>query len=230
MQQLPLDLIQAPAPSLDNFVVGPNAEALDVITLIASGQAPARIVFLSGPAGSGKTHLLQALASLPDCGQFDQSPPAPAEPLKTLWVADNISSLPENRLQDLFNLINALRSEPNSCLVAADMQRAAQLTIREDLRTRLASGLVIGLELLSDEQKAHALGQYAQARGLNAADNVLTWLLTHQDRDIRHLMAYLDAVDRYALQNRRQLTLPLLREFERKHRSDPAADKIETQS
>ena len=64
MKQLLLD-IQPPArPSLENFVVGRNAEALHHLLLAAAGSSEARFIYLWGPAGSGKSHLLQACADL----------------------------------------------------------------------------------------------------------------------------------------------------------------------
>jgi len=122
----------------------------------------------------------------------------------------------------LFNQINLLRSRTDSCLIVELRDAPGTLSMRDDLRTRLASGLVVTLSLLSDEDKALALQQHAKARGLKADEKVLDWLLTFQDRDIRHLMAYLDAVDRYALQNRRPLSVSLLREFERNQQRGPA--------
>jgi len=189
MQQLPLDLIQVPPPTLDNYVVGPNAQAVSTIEQIARGNPPAKIVVLCGPPGSGKTHLLNALLARDDTLLASTSALMDAQDQAyRIWLADD----------------------------------PATLSLREDLRTRLASGLLISLGLLSDDDKAVALQQHANARGLKADQKVLDWLLTFQDRDIRHLMAYLDAVDRYALQNRRPLSVALLREFERNQQRSPA--------
>ncbi|RZJ10529.1 MAG: DnaA regulatory inactivator Hda, partial [Rubrivivax sp.] len=59
MRQIPLALLAPPAPSFDNFLPGGNAEALAYLNGLAPGDAP---VLLWGSTGSGKTHLLQALA------------------------------------------------------------------------------------------------------------------------------------------------------------------------
>jgi DnaA family protein len=139
-----------------------------------------------------------------------------------IWVAEDPDQASENEQQQLFNQINLLRARTDSCLIVSLRDAPATLSMREDLRTRLASGLLLSLSLLSDQEKALALQQYANARGLKADQRVLDWLLTFQDRDIRHLMAYLDAVDRYALQNRRPLSVALLREFERNQQRGPA--------
>jgi DnaA family protein len=223
MQQLPLDLIQTPPPTLDNYVIGPNAQAVSTVRQIAAGNPPAKIVVLCGPPGSGRSHLLNALLSREDALLASNSALTDAhDDAYRIWVAKDPDLASEAEQQQLFNQINLLRTRTDSCLLVGLRSAPATLVLREDLRTRLASGLLVSLSLLSDKEKALALQQHASARGLKADQKVLDWLLTFQDRDIRHLMAYLDAVDRYALQSRRPLSVALLREFERNHQRGPA--------
>lgn len=222
MHQLPLGLKLAPAPSLDNFVIGDNQEVFNTVEQIANGKRPARILMLSGPPGSGKTHLLSCLELLPETARLSDNNngfhlPASA----TLFTADDITDWSGPGQHQLFNLINLLRDKDDSIIVASSRERPSRMQLREDLRTRLASGLALGLRPLNDEDKATTLRQHAQARGLRADDSVIHWLLTHQDRDIRSLIAYLDALDQYGLQTRRRLTLALVREFDRIQRAEP---------
>ncbi|HSO05843.1 MAG TPA: DnaA/Hda family protein, partial [Pelomicrobium sp.] len=58
--QLLLELLPPPAPAFDNFVAGANAEVLHALEAVGSGAAAEPIVFLWGPPGSGRSHLLQA--------------------------------------------------------------------------------------------------------------------------------------------------------------------------
>jgi DnaA family protein len=85
------------------------------------------------------------------------------------------------------------------------------MPLREDLRTRLGWDLVCRLDLLPDTDKLAALSTQAAERGLHLAPEILNWMLTHYERDMRHLAALIDALDRYSLATRRPLTLPLLR-------------------
>ena len=58
MQQLLLELAPPPPPTLDNFSPGKNGAALKALReALEDGE---RFVFLWGPGGSGKTHLLRA--------------------------------------------------------------------------------------------------------------------------------------------------------------------------
>lgn len=219
MQQLTLDILQTAAPSLDNFVTGPNAEAVAIARSIVGGDIPAPTVLLWGAPGSGKSHLLESVAAetrlahrrlMP--GQADSfSPPEGAAVL----LADDIEQWADEPLHRFFHLLNLLRPRHDVVVLVSAQQPPAGLAIREDLRTRLAAGLVIGIALLSDAEKAEALQQHALAQGHKDIQAVSKWLLEHQARDIRALVGYLDALDRFALQTRRPLTLRLLHEFER---------------
>ena len=60
MQQIPLPIGPVAAPSFDSFVPGANASAVQHLRSLAMPAAP---VYLWGPPGSGKTHLLRALAA-----------------------------------------------------------------------------------------------------------------------------------------------------------------------
>jgi len=60
MKQLPLAISPLPATDFEQFVVGPNAHAVQHLRSLRGAGAP---VFLWGPAGCGKTRLLQALAA-----------------------------------------------------------------------------------------------------------------------------------------------------------------------
>lgn len=220
MQQLPLGLTRPPEPTLDNFVVGNNAEVVSTVRAIANGQFPARIVLISGPPGSGKSHLLSSLLGMPNAISLPETDIfSGSNPESAIVTADDVTDWSNANQHRLFNLINLLRDRPDSLIIASSRERPSRMQIRDDLRTRLASGLVLGLQLLNDDDKAQTLLQHASERGLNPDPAVINWLLTHKDRDIRSLIAYLDALDRYALQTRRRLSLPLLREFEIEQRA-----------
>src|SRR5215831_5756449 len=59
MKQLPLPIVAPATARFDTFVAGANAAALQHLQQMPAVCPP---VFLWGPAGSGKTHLLHALA------------------------------------------------------------------------------------------------------------------------------------------------------------------------
>jgi DnaA family protein len=195
MRQLPLDISPAAQPSLDNYVAGVNAEALERVRELATGRLPESIIYLWGEPGSGRTHLLRGAARLD-----------PA-----LVIADDVESLDAQAQQALFNSINAAREGNVPVLAAGDAPPAA-LSLREDLRTRLGWGLVYQLRPLSDVEKVTHLHNEAARRGLRLTEDVVRYLLHHLPRDIGSLNCVLDRLDRHALAAQRQVTLPLVRD------------------
>ena len=201
MQQLVLDIGPPAAPAFDNFVAGPNAEALARVRSLAEGNLREAIVYLWGDPGSGRTHLLRAAAR--------------ANP--QLVIADDVERLEPAAQQQLFAAINAAR-DGSAPVLAAGPRSPAGLALREDLRTRLAWGLVYQLRPLSDAEKAEHLRAEAKRRGLRLSQEVVGYLLTRFPRDLPSLNGVLDALDRYSLAAKRPVTLPLVREALEKNR------------
>lgn len=204
-----VDLLQPLTPSLDNFVVGRNLEALDALRRASRGAAPDRIIYLWGETGCGRTHLLSALAAAPQAYRWTSgtAPDAPG-----LALVDDVDQLDAAAQIALFNRLNAVRTHQDAGCVIAGPSPPALLALREDLRTRLAWGLVYQLHALSDAEKADALAAHAASRGVPLAPEVIPYLLHHLARDMRTLMAALDALDAYALARKRPLTLQLAKE------------------
>lgn len=200
MKQLLLDIQPAAEPALANFVVGQNAEALNSLTLACQGSPEARFIYLWGPAGSGKTHLLQACAS---AARLQDVP---------LIIADDVHTLSEDDQIALFDAFNQLRAGGGT-LISSGIASPMQMGLRDDLATRLAWGLVYQLHPLSDTEKAEALRQHAAERGMKLPDEVLDYCLRHLRRDLPTLMATLDALDEWSLTYKRPVTLPLLKQL-----------------
>lgn len=200
MQQLLLDIKPAMAPTFDNYVVGRNSEVLHSLRQAAGGSEAVRFVYLWGPTGSGKTHLLLACANW-----------AHAQGV-VLLTADDVQSYDAAQQITLFHTFNQLREE-GGALVASGDAPPMQLGLREDLATRLCWGLVYQLHPLSDEEKIDALRVHAHSRGMRLPDEVMDYCLCHLRRDLPSLLAILDALDEWSLTTKRPVTLPLLRQL-----------------
>jgi DnaA family protein len=216
MSQLLLDLRPKQAPSLDNFVAGANAELLARLRGLAEADS-FDAVYLWGPPGSGKSHLLAATVRLADrrralthlqAAQIGEEIPAPPG---GLVVIDDVQHLAETAQIALFRLFNAARVVGLAILLSGDTA-PAQLRLREDLRTRIGQSLIFEVKPLTDEEKSAALRRHALLRGMRMDDGLVDYLLRHGRRDLPSLMAVLDGLDRATLERKRHATLPLLRE------------------
>ena len=189
-----------------------------------------RWIYWWGAPGSGRSHLLRALmhaaqnASLSYYYLSNDDPSAwvkleaelPQQlkaVIPTAIAVDDVDLLDERLSSALFRVLNAARDSQHLYVFMAGSDAPANLKLRDDLRTRLAWGLVFQTHLLSDHEKIQALEQAASDRGLVLSPDVMPWLLSRFYRDMPNLMALLDALDAYSLETKRAVTLPLVREL-----------------
>lgn len=216
MRQIPLAIAQPPQRSFENYLAGENRAALEHLTRLGPRSAP---VYLWGPAGSGKTHLLLALAAAWQ-GRGDRvawfaptvSLPWLFDERACLVVFDDCEAFDPSQQHAAFTLF-VQASAIGVPVVAAGALPPVDLPLREDLRTRLGWGLVFALQPLAEHEARAVLRREADARGIRLADEVLDYLLTRFARDLTQLMALLDRLDEFALANRRAVTVPLLRKM-----------------
>ena len=194
MKQLLLDIQPAAPQTLDNFIVGHNAEALVNIKALLAEATDASFIYCWGPAGSGKTHLLNAAQA------------------SGAHVADNVHLLDNNAQIALFDTYNQLKASGGK-LVTAGLHAPTQMGLRDDLATRLAWGLVYQLHPLTDTEKAEVLKSHATERGMNLPDEVIAYCLRHLRRDLPNLMAILDALDEWSLTEKKPVTVPMLKKL-----------------
>jgi len=190
MRQLALKISPPPQPTLDNFVPGANAELLAQLRDFVSGVLPDNILYIWGEAGSGKSHLLRACAAL--------------------HAVDDVETLDEASQIALFNAINEARQSGGKVLAAGNAPPPL-LPLREDLKSRLAWGLVYHVKPLTDDERATYLRAEAGRRGMRVPDEVISYLLTHVRRDLPTLVAILDEVDRASLEKKHPITVPLVK-------------------
>ncbi|HYH42713.1 MAG TPA: DnaA regulatory inactivator Hda [Burkholderiales bacterium] len=219
MKQLAFDFVTPPRPTLDNFIVGRNAEVLERLRTVAANPGGERFVYLWAPPASGRTHLLRGtLAALEPRGsrvtylETDEDLLGADAAAIDAAAVDDVDRLGGSAQIALFNLYNALR-EKGGTLIAAGNKPPSGLTLRADVVTRLAWGLVYEVHALSDAEKAQALAEHATSLDFALQPDAIRYLLTHTRRDMRTLIATVEALDRYSLEAKRPVTLALLREL-----------------
>ena len=219
MKQIPLAIGVATRRSFENFLPGANGPAIAHLQALGAPGRHWAPVYLWGSSGSGKSHLLEALVDQGDqqglrAGWFDARDPAPW-PFDEAWaliVIDACDGLDADQQHAAFALFveAAARGVP---VAAAGRVPPVDLPLREDLRTRLAWGHVFAIHPLAEPEVRAALRREADRRGVFLSDDVMDYLLTHFERDLKHLMAQLDRLDTFSLVTKRAITVPLLKQM-----------------
>ena len=228
MTQLLLDLEPPRKPRFDNFIAGRNAEAVAAVRRLCSATThdlSMRFVYLWGEPGSGRTHLLRAACeeiggryfagATMGATDIDAAVARSDRPCHALMVDDVEAAGPAVQ-EALFHAYNQLREDPRGVMLVAGDRPPRELALhpdRDDLRSRLAWGLAYPLQRLDDDEKDAALVRHAEQRGFPLAPEVRRYLLTHFARDLGSLMQTVEALDRHAREQRRVVTLPLIRDY-----------------
>lgn len=222
--QLPLGVSLAESASFDSWFAGPNAEAVRALRAASAGDVP--LVLLYGPAGSGKSHLLQAVvrdaAGTRSCAYLPLAEFAAESPLE---VTEGLE-LPEILCIDdadrglgsvgwseaLLRLLDARRARGLRTIVSASAA-PDRLPGLPDLRTRLAAGATYGLKPLDDAQRGEFLRERAKARGLELPPDAADALLSKLPRDPGSLSEAIERLDRDLLSEKRKLTLSFVQQW-----------------
>lgn len=222
--QLPLALRAAPDQRFDAFH-GQDA-VREAVAAAARGDA-GDWLYLSGPAGSGKTHLLLAAcaeaaargrrsAYLPLAAFAGRLADALASQEGAVLVClDGVEAIAGDRFDEeaLFHFHNRARASGTTVLYAARGNPAALGLGLPDLVTRLGQCVRFALEPLDDAGRRDVLRQRAARRGLELDDAVLDYLMRRVDRDLASLTVLLDRLDKASLAAQRRITIPFLRDL-----------------
>jgi DnaA family protein len=218
MRQVPLNLVPPQAPSFDNFVAGANAAVVAQLREWTQARTP---VFLWGESGCGKSHLLAALAAEvmraargARCRVLRIDPradgPWEIDEATALVVLDEADQLSGDQQHRAFALLVQAQAHGVAWAAAAHCP-PVDLPLREDLRSRLAWGLVFALQPLPESQTREVLQGEAARRGIRLSEDLLDHLMHRHARDLGFLMRLFEELDAYALSQSRPVTVPLLR-------------------
>ena len=221
--QLPLSLRAPPDQRFDAFHGQPALR--DAVHAAADGSLRDWL-FLDGPPGSGKTHLLlAACASAGERGRRAVYLPLagfaghladmlPAQEGADLLCLDGLESIAGDAGDEeaLFHFHNRARAGTGTAIYAAAAGPSALGITLPDLATRLGQCTRLTLAPLDDAGRREVLRQRAARRGLELDDAVLDYLMRRVERDLGSLTSLLDRLDRASLAAQRRITIPFLRQ------------------
>jgi DnaA family protein len=197
--------------------------------LVAAGQGfvatSSGLLYLHGPAGSGRTHFLAALcaeaesaglqAVLVPLSEVMHEPPVILDGLEQtdLLALDDVQAVAGRGdwEEALFHLYNRCRVHGTRVVVSA-AGAPSSLGIRlPDLVSRLAQAPVWGLGIPDDASREALIVAAASRRGWVLESDVLRYLVQRSPRQPGELLACLESLDRRSMQEGRRLTIPFVR-------------------
>jgi DnaA-homolog protein len=210
--------------TMDNFLALPQAQPLlDAVKLQMQPGGEA-VIHLYGPAGTGKSHLLQASCHVTGAetlylplAQLREYPPVEVlqgvERMDRVCLDDIHTVLgdPDWELA-LFNLYNRARQQDCRLLLAADAPPRALPVALADLRSRLSWAVVFQLVEGDDDEKSAILQFRAMRRGLSLSASVASYIVSRAPRAMEQLLGVLDTLDEASLAEQRALSIPFVKQ------------------
>ncbi|MEO1491059.1 MAG: DnaA/Hda family protein [Pseudomonadota bacterium] len=217
--QIPLELGFAPTHNHDDFFVTDcNRAAFRAITDWTDW--PDGRLALTGPAGSGKTHLT-AIWAAKTCGVTLPAIDLTEKALQSLLLeravaiedVDCLAGLPTSARRQcetlLFHLFNFAGAEGMSLLLTGRLGPAHWLIQTPDLASRCAAMAHIAILPPDDEVLASVLIKQFSDRRLDVPAEVIQYLLVRMERSFDAAERIVEDLDRLALARRRRITRQL---------------------
>jgi chromosomal replication initiation ATPase DnaA len=212
-QQLSFDLPAKTALGRDDFFVAPS-NAMAVALLDPSFHWPSGKLVLTGPVGSGKTHLAHVWASqtgakiLQASSLREEQVPRLAQAPVVVEDVPAIAGNPEAQ-NALFHLHNLVLSNGHALVLTG---RAApnlwQLSLA-DLQSRVQGATHAELQAPDDALLAVVLAKLFNDRQVTPKPDVIPYLVAHMDRSFAAAAVIVKQLDSLALSEGRTLSRPL---------------------
>lgn len=217
MKQLTLEIEPRPALGREDFLVSPgNRAAVEWIDRWPDWPAP--ILALAGPAGSGKTHLAQVWRARSQALSLDghdllhaNLPSMQEEGWNCLIDrAELLAGDPQGE-ESLFHVYNRLSQwQGNLLLVGRNLPMRWPVKM-PDLHSRLATAVPVELALPDDALMRALLVKLFSDRQLLPGKGVIEFLVMRMERSYAAASRIVAEMDARALEERREVRLPLAR-------------------
>jgi len=227
--QLIFDFPVKPTCTFANFVTcRGNEVAINFARRIMNPDSGENILYLYGPQGAGKTHLLTAIshACATENGASAQLLPVESLTCEALaGMGDDLRNQPILLLDDLhllrdddrvrvalWQLFNDFYADGRKIVVTATAPPKEIPNLDSHLVSRLLWGLVVRMDISDDDSRRIILGKLADDRQIILPADVIDYLLLHVQRDIPALTTALEQIKRLSFATQRRISLRLARE------------------
>lgn len=224
-----------PQFTFDNFVVGPSNRFAHSAA-IAVSRTPGQVynpLFIYGPPGVGKTHLLYAIANgirkeNPDANivyiKGDQFTNELVDAIRSgkniefrskyreadLFLVDDIQFIAgkESTQEEFFHTFNKLYEEHKQIVLTSDRKPDDMLTLEERLRSRFLWGLTADISAPDYETRMAILKNKARQLGLTLTDDVCNYIAVNITSNVRQIEGTVKKIMAYRDLNNMPLDLP----------------------
>ena len=224
-----------PQFSFENFVVGPSNRFAHGAAFAVSSN-PGQVynpLFIYGPPGVGKTHLLYAIAngirkSNPEANivyiKGDQFTNELIEAIKggknlefrskyreaDLFLVDDIQFIAgkDSTQEEFFHTFNKLYEEHKQIVLTSDRKPSDMLTLQERLQSRFQWGLIADINPPDYETRMAIIKNKATSLGLDLSDEVCNYIAINVTNNVRQIEGTVKKIMAYRDLNNMPLDLP----------------------
>ena len=213
--QLPLEFEVRPALERDDFLISPCNETA-VRWIDAWETWPNGLLVLSGPSGSGKSHLTQVFAALADAqvipfADLDEDIIARATQAPRCLAVEAADG--NGNEEYLFHLINATRQSSGKLLITGRTPPSRWSLALPDLKTRLSAAAQAVIEAPDDALIEGVMVKLFTDRQLRVAPDVVKYAMARMPRSFQAITQLVERSDIQALAQQRAVTVPLMRQI-----------------
>ena len=212
-RQLPLDLAHTPGLSRDDLIAS-EANKAAVALIDRWPEWPAPVTVLTGPAGSGKSHMAAIWKEISGAtelaaGALDEA--AAGAAASGAVLIDDVGPGGVDEV-GLFHLINAIRQEGGHLLLCSRLPLSEWGIALPDLSSRLKAAASVEIGTPDDVLLAGVLTKLFADRQVEVEPHVIQFLVRRMERSLSEAIGLVDALDRAALASKSRISRALAAE------------------